>query len=57
MKLFLLLTSANKAFEADLAKSLGPEEAHRLSMSEDICTSNSRWGGGRKAETPSDPKK
>jgi FecR protein len=50
MKLFLMLTSANKAFENDLAKSLGPEEAYRLSMSDDMCTSNSRWGGGKKRE-------
>ena len=48
MKLFLVLTGANKAFEADLARSLGPEEAHRLAMSDDMCSSNSRWGGGKK---------
>jgi hypothetical protein len=50
MKMFLVLTSANKNFEADLAKSFGPEEAHRLSQSDDMCNSNSRWGGGKKRE-------
>ena len=57
MKLFLLLTGANKAFEADLAKSFGPEEAHRLAMSDDMCNSNSRWGGGKKRDAGSDGKK
>lgn len=50
MKLFLLLTGANKVFEGDLAKSFGPEEAHRLAMSDDMCTSNNRWGGGKKRD-------
>lgn len=50
MKMFLLLTSANKAFEGDLAKSFGPEEAHRLAMSDDMCNSNSRWGGGKRRD-------
>ena len=50
MKMFLVLTTANKNFEADLAKSFGPDEAHRLAMSEDMCNSNSRWGGGKKRE-------
>src|SRR5262249_25518135 len=35
LKLFLMLTSANGQFESDLSKSLGPEEAHRLAMSDD----------------------
>jgi len=52
MKMFLLLTGANKSFEADLAKSFGPEEAHRMAMSDDMCTSNSRWGGGKKRGEP-----
>ena len=49
-KMFLVLTGANKAFEADLAKSYGPEEARRLSQSEDMCNGNSRWGGGKKRD-------
>lgn len=50
LKLFLMMTSANGAFEADLAKTFGPEEAHRMAMSDDMCTSNSRWGGGVKRD-------
>ncbi|MBX3186463.1 MAG: FecR domain-containing protein [Labilithrix sp.] len=49
-RMFLILTSANKAFEADLAKSFGPDEAHRLAHSNDMCNSNSNWGGGKKRE-------
>ena len=50
MKLFLMLTGANKVFEGDLAKSLGPEEAHRLAMSDEVCMSNNGWGGGKKRD-------
>ena len=50
MKLFLMLTNANRGFEGDLAKSFGPEEAHRLAMSDDMCSGNSRWGGGKKRD-------
>jgi hypothetical protein len=50
LKMFLLLTGANKAFEADLAKSFGPEEAHRLALSDDMCKSTSRWGGGKRRD-------
>jgi len=50
MKLFTLLIDANKNFENDLAKSFGPDEAHRLAFSDDMCSSNSRWGGGKKRE-------
>jgi ferric-dicitrate binding protein FerR (iron transport regulator) len=50
MKLFLMLTGANKVFEGDLAKSLGPEEAHRIAMSDDVCMSNNGWGGGKKRD-------
>jgi ferric-dicitrate binding protein FerR (iron transport regulator) len=57
MKVFLLLTNANKAFEGDLGKSFGPEEAHRLAMSDDMCNWNSRWGGGRKREESSEQTK
>ena len=49
-KMFLVLTGANKAFEGDLAKSFGPEEARRLSLSDDLCNGNSRWGGGKKRD-------
>jgi hypothetical protein len=49
-KLFLMLTGANKLFEGDLAKVLGPEEAHRLAMSDTVCMSNNGWGGGKKRD-------
>lgn len=51
-KMFLALTGAMPAFEADLAKSLGPEEAHRLAYADGLCKSDDRWGGGKKREAP-----
>lgn len=50
LRLFLLLTDANKGFEKDLAASFGPEEAHRLAYADNMCTSNSSWGGGKKRD-------
>lgn len=44
VKMFLALTGANKAFEADLAKALGPEEAHRLAYSDELCAGAHSWG-------------
>lgn len=55
MKMMLLLTGSNGAFEGDLAKSFGPEEAHRLAYSDDMCNSNSRWGGGKKRNAQGNP--
>ncbi len=49
-KMFLALTGAMPAFEADLAKSLGPEEAHRLAYADGLCKADDRWGGGKKRE-------
>ena len=49
-KMFLILSGANKAFEGDLAAALGPEEAHRLAMSDDMCSHHSTWGGGKKRD-------
>lgn len=57
MKLFLMLTGANKIFEGDLAKSLGPEEAHRIAMGDTVCMSNSGWGGGKVRDPNVDPNK
>lgn len=48
MRMFLVLTNANKGFEADLAKTFGPEEAHRLAYADGMCTGTSTWGGGNK---------
>ena len=50
LKMFLAATDANKAFEQDLAKSLGPEEAYRLANAEGMCTQRSSWGGGVKRD-------
>jgi hypothetical protein len=49
-KMFLFLTDANKNFEGDLAKSFGPDEAHRLAFASDMCTGTSHWGGGKKKD-------
>ena len=43
-KMFLFLTSATSLFEADLAKTFGPEDAHRMTYSENSCSWRSHWG-------------
>lgn len=48
LKLFLLVSRANAAFEADLAKSFGPDEAHLLAYSDDLCHDSKRVAGGVK---------
>ena len=47
-KLFLALTGEAKVFEADLAQTFGPEEAHRLTFAEDMCMSHSEWSGKKR---------
>jgi hypothetical protein len=46
----MMLASVNqmKVFEDELAKSFGPEEAHRIAYSEGLCMGRSTWGGGKK---------
>lgn len=44
-KILLVLTGEQKAFEMDLAQSLGPEEAHRIVTSESLCSWSSTWNG------------
>ncbi|MFO0743195.1 MAG: hypothetical protein U0270_45400 [Labilithrix sp.] len=44
-KLFLALTGSSKAFEDDLAQSVGPEEAHRLTYTPGMCAGESIFGG------------
>ncbi len=44
MKMMLALTAEQGAFESDLARTMGPEEAHRVAWSDDICVSNNSWG-------------
>jgi len=48
LKLFLLLSRANAAFESDLAKTFGPDEAHVLAYSDDLCHDQKRVTGGKK---------
>lgn len=48
VKAFLIATGASKAFEDDLAQSFGPEEAHRIVYSGEICMGTSTFGGRRK---------
>ena len=45
LEVFLTLTGELPRFEADLAQSFGPEEAHRLAYSADMCASHSTFGG------------
>lgn len=44
-KVFLVLTGEQKAFEEDLARSLGPEEAHRIATSSALCTRSAKYDG------------
>ena len=46
LRLLLALTGETKQIEADLAQSLGPDEAHRIVYAEVGCWSNSGWGVG-----------
>ena len=45
-KLLLVLSAQTKAVESDLAKSLGPDAAHRVAFTDVGCWNNSTWGGG-----------
>jgi hypothetical protein len=53
LKMFLATTGELKNFENDLAQSFGPEDAHRIAFSEEICVGHSTWGG----HGPREPKK
>jgi hypothetical protein len=44
-KVFSALTGEAKNFEADLAKHLGPEDARRVTFSEELCAGRSTFGG------------
>lgn len=43
-RIFYALTGELKAFESELAQSFGPEEAHRIAFSEELCVNQSTWG-------------
>lgn len=46
-RMFLTKTTEMARFEAELAQSLGPEEARRIAFSEDLCVQSSTFGNGR----------
>jgi hypothetical protein len=50
LRLFLLITKGNAAFEADLARTFGPDEAHRLAYADELCHDSKRVGGGVKRD-------
>jgi ferric-dicitrate binding protein FerR (iron transport regulator) len=45
VKMFSALTAERKLFEGELAQSLGPEEAHRVTFAEGMCMHTSSFGG------------
>lgn len=47
LKMFLATTGEAKSFEAELAQSFGPEEAHRIVYSDELCMGTSTFGGHR----------
>lgn len=47
LKLFLAATGEMKSFEGELAQSFGPEEAHRIVYSDELCMGSSTFGGSR----------
>jgi hypothetical protein len=44
-KMFMTMTGANKRFEDELAQSFGPEEAHRIAYSGELCVGQHTFGG------------
>ncbi|WP_394840500.1 hypothetical protein LVJ94_48870 [Pendulispora rubella] len=48
MKMFLALTGEASVFEAELAESFGPEEAHRLAHHDEMCRSSGYHRARRK---------
>lgn len=46
LRLLLALTGETKAVEAELAQSLGPDDAHRVVYAETGCWQNNGWGIG-----------
>lgn len=48
LKLFLATTGEMPKFERDLAQTFGPEEAHRIAYSDELCAGQSTFGGTAK---------
>lgn len=44
-RMFLAVTGESQLFENELAQSFGPEEAHRITFSDQMCMGRSTWGG------------
>lgn len=53
LQVFLAVTGESKLFESELAQTFGPEEAHRLTFSDEMCAGRSTWRG----RAPREPKK
>ena len=47
VRLFLSTTGEMASFEAELAQAFGPEEAHRIVYSDELCMGSSTFGGSR----------
>jgi ferric-dicitrate binding protein FerR (iron transport regulator) len=47
-RMMLASTQQIKVFEEELAKSFGPDEAHRITYADGLCMGHSTWGGGKK---------
>jgi len=47
-RMMLASTQEMKIFEEELAKSFGPDEAHRISYADGLCMGHSTWGGPKK---------
>ncbi len=50
LKMFLTTTGETKNFEGELAQSFGPEEAHRIVYSDELCMGSSTFGGGPRSK-------
>jgi hypothetical protein len=48
LKLFLTTTGESSKFESELAQAFGPEEAHRIVYSDELCQQTSTFGGSWK---------
>lgn len=44
--MYMAMSCEMKAFENDLAQTMGPEEAHRVAWADGICAQRSTFGGG-----------
>lgn len=47
-RMMLSRSGQAKALERELAKSMGPDEAHRVVFSDELCMGHSTWGGSKK---------